>query len=194
MINRCAYVLSHSFGVGSAATIPQSQSWFARFARVYPGKPLNDSEGGRSFFDVSNGTNYQALAQRIASFCPTEFIYDLNVNDWIKAQWNATDFGTLQGTFLDYLHGLCPWLKMYMAAGSPPAFGSTPNAAGSTMPNYNSSTSTAAGARSAFAQYVDTSVSPFPGASLVSPDGLHYSTDGQQQMGAAWLQTLGYVG
>jgi hypothetical protein len=162
--------------------------------RKYPNKRVfNDSEGGRSFFDVGNGVLYQGVAQRIASFAPSEFIYDLNVNDYFKAQWNATDCGTAQGLFFDYLRTLLPWTKFFMARGSPSSFGTAANAQGSTLTNYDTQLSTYVTGKPLLNTYVDTNVSPFPGATNVSPDGLHYNTDGQEQMGIGWLTTLGYI-
>jgi hypothetical protein len=44
-----------------------------------------------------------------------------------------------------------------------------------------------------WAVLVDTSLTPFPGSTKISADGLHYTTEGHQQLAYGWAKKLGYI-
>lgn len=179
-------VYGDSITVGAFTTTVNQNGWAPSLRWRWGTRNVQvEGYGFKSFYETcSDGTARQTFAERIASYNPQYFWMAIGTNDYgLDQDWNAADFGTAYGDFLDKLHAEAPDLKIYCQSPirriSPAV--ETINGEGSTLADYRNAISTAVSTRTSFCTYVDGGGTAIVQDDGYNGDGIHLDNDGALQ-------------
>lgn len=163
-------VYGDSISCGYFTTLPPLRSW-PQLLRPRYGSVTQESSAGRQLHDDgATGTVLVELVRRLSTFDSTDYWLAIGTNDWGTSSWTAAAFGSAYQSLLDSLHAAVPRARIYCQSPLARSGENTPNGNGEVLSAFRTQIQSAAGARPAFATYVD-------GTAILSlsdlPDGVH---------------------